>query len=283
MLTDFPLLKLGRRVFINPYASYLLSILDDSYALNQNNREVPICVSIFSVRENFRELALTIFSLLNQDIKPDKVVLWLDEEYEDMINLPYEITRFVKNGVEIRFVKSIGNYTDTIYPLKEFGGMVNVIAKPGVYYKKSWLKKLYISYISHPDDIQVHRAFKLNIENKNLLFEKKLLKSGVGFDIFINPDGGVLYPPMCFSPEALRGDVYSKKCPVFPALWFWFMSLVHDRKIRVVDKAIRNVVCIDILKTMFSKNIDVDVFKEEFSALFKLYGNNILYKLNRKE
>jgi hypothetical protein len=90
------------------------------------------------------------------------------DEYE-LAKLPYGITKYIKNGLEIRFVRDIGSYTKVIYALKEFEKSIVVTADDDIIYPKDWLKKLYLSYAANPEDIQVHRAHRVRIENKNIM------------------------------------------------------------------------------------------------------------------
>ena len=59
------------------------------------------------------------------------------------------ITQFIKNGLEIRFVKDIGSYTKAIYAFKEFSESIIVTADDDIFYPKDWLKKLYLSGALH--------------------------------------------------------------------------------------------------------------------------------------
>ena len=85
--------------------------------VNELKRENPLIVSLTSYEERFEDLVISIYSLLNQSIKPDRIILWLSDNL-CLNDLPYDITRFIKNGLEIRFVKDIGSYTKAIYAFK---------------------------------------------------------------------------------------------------------------------------------------------------------------------
>ena len=85
--------------------------------VNELKRETPLVVSLTSYEERLEDLTISIYSLLNQSIKPDRIILWLSDKLS-LNDLPYDITRFIKNGLEIRFVKDIGSYTKAIYAFK---------------------------------------------------------------------------------------------------------------------------------------------------------------------
>ena len=82
------------RNLLNPFIGLQINSLGDYQGVLECKRETQLIVSLTSYRERFKDLPITIYSILNQSLKPDRVILWLDEEYEDLTNLPYEITHF---------------------------------------------------------------------------------------------------------------------------------------------------------------------------------------------
>ena len=252
-------------------------------------REIPLIISLTSYEERFGDLVISLYSLLNQRIKPDRIILWLSDEFGGINALPYEITRFIKNGLEIRFVKDIKSYTKAIYAFKEFSDAIIVTADDDVYYPSKWLEKLYHSYIANPSDIQVHRAHRVKLDNEEIApyenWEKHVKEEGASYHNFLTGVGGVLYPPNCFSREVLRDDVFLSLTPNADDIWFWVMALVHNRKIRVVKNHIKTLTCTNILRQLYGKNTLYSINAKgendkQLSNLMKLYGRNILLKLS---
>ena len=280
--------KFHMRNILNPFIGLQVNSLGDYQGILECKRETQLIVSLTSYRERFKDLPITIYSILNQSLKPDRVILWLDEEFEDLTNLPYEITQFIKNGLEIRFVKDIGSYTKAIYAFNEFGNSIIVTADDDIYYPANWLKKLYLSYVSNQNDIQVHRAHRVKVENATILpyekWEKHVKEETARFDNFLTGVGGVLYPPNCFSKEVLRADIFLKYAPKADDLWFWVMALVHNRKIRVVQNHNKSLICSNIFKQLFNDNL----YKQnknggndtQLEKLLVFYKRNIFQKIN---
>ena len=276
------------RVVVNPYIRYLANSMGKYSGVNSVSRETPVVLSITSYEERFDDLEIALYSLLNQTLKPDRIIIWLSDEY-DLLNLPYSITKYVKNGLEIRFVKDIKSYTKVIYALKEFENSVIVTADDDVYYPKDWLEKLYHSYISHPEDIQVHRAHRVLVNDKKELlpyekWKKHVEEESARFDNFLTGVGGVLYPPNCFTKEVFRDDIFLTYTPNADDIWLWFMALLSGRKIRVVKNHIKTLACTNILRqlgfgrSLYSVNRLGDNDKQ-ISALMKFYKANISSKL----
>lgn len=277
-----------RPVFL-PLLRYRASNLGNFLGVNNCKRDVPIIVSLTSYSERFDELSLAVYSLLMQSVKPDRIILWLSDEYNDLMELPYEITRYIKNGLEIRFVKDIKSYTKIFYALKEFSDSIIVTADDDIYYPKNWLEKLYYSYITYPNDIQVHRAHRVLLNKNEIMpyekWEKHVSEESARFDNFLTGVGGVLYPPNCFKKEVLREDLFLKLAPTADDVWLWIMALLNNRKIRVVKNHIKILFSLNIMRQIFntSKNLyqknSMGGNDKQISALLEFYKRNILSKI----
>lgn len=273
--------------FFNPFINMQISALIDYPGVTDKPRDTMIIVSLTSYKERFSDLPKTIYSLLNQSLKPDKIILWLDNEQNNLSNLPYELTQFIKNGLEIRFVKDIGSYTKAIYAFKEFSDSIIVTADDDIYYPTKWLEKLYLSYISHPEDIHVHRAHRVNLNATYENWQKHVMEENARYDNFLTGVGGVLYPPKCFTKEVLREDIFLKNAPFADDIWFWIMALTHNRKIRVVKNHIKTLVVTNIFRQLFMKTLYSQNKKGEndtqLKNMMKFYGQNIVAKLKQTD
>jgi len=282
--------KIHLRFAFNPYLRYKANNIGDMLGINEYGREIPIVVSLTSYDERFDDLELSLYSLLTQSVKPDKLILWLSDEY-DLSTLPYTITKFIKNGLEIRFVKDVGSYTKIIYALKEFPQAIIVTADDDVIYSKTWLEKLYMSYIANPNDIQVHRAHRVLIKNGKIApykeWQKHIEEENARYDNFLTGVGGVLYPPNCFVKEVLREDIFLQNSSKADDIWLWIMALISGRKIRVVKNHINTLTCTNIFRQLISKK-EKTLYSynknggndEQMQNLMKYYEQNVLNKLN---
>ena len=282
--------KFHLRFAFNPYLRYLANNMGNSVCVNQLKRETPLIVSLTSYEDRFNDLELALFSIMTQTIHPDRIILWLSDKFNSLNDLPYSITKFIKNGLEIRFVKDIGPYTKIIYALKENPDSIIVTADDDIIYPKDWLAKLYHSYISEPKDIHVHRAHRVIVDNGKILpyenWEKHVEEESARFDNFLTGVGGVLYPPKALSVEVFREDVFLRYAPFADDIWLWIMALVSNRKIRVVKNHIKTLSCTDIFgqtgfkkkKTLYAKNKN-GLNDKQLQELLKFYGKNIETKL----
>lgn len=284
--------KFHLRFLINPFIRFKSNNLGEQLCINKKQRQCPIIISLTSFEERFSDLELSIYSLLNQSILPDKIILWFSNNYT-LSDLPYSITKYVKNGLEIRFVKDIGSYTKIIYALKEFGSSsIIVTADDDIYYPADWLEKLYLSYTANPKDIHVHRAHRVLLQNGNILpyeqWNKHVQEETARYDNFLTGVGGVLYPPKCFIKEVFRSDIFLAQSPCADDMWLWLMAILSDRKIRVVKEHIKTLTCTNIFRqlglgggrTLYTKN-RLGFNDVQLDNLMELYRANIMKKLTK--
>ena len=268
----------------NPGIRYLSRNIGEFSGINILKREVPIIVSLSSCEEHFEDLELSLYSIFNQSVQADRIILWLSDEYE-LAELPYSVTRYIKNGLEIRFIEDKGAYNEIIYALKEFEYTILVSAKDDIIYPKDWLKKLYHSYIANPEDIHLHRALGVNIKGSKLTsvdeWQHFVNEETSEFSNFIVSEGGVLIPPKCFTKEVFREDIYKKSSPTSADTWLWFMALVSGKKIRVVKNHIKTLTCTNIFRKLFCNDYKKNIKRcnEQIENLMVYYRQNIISKL----
>lgn len=290
--------KIRKRIFngryrlqgaCKPLVNFHINSLGEYSGVNEATQRSPmLIVSLTSNEEQFKDLPQTLYSLLNQSLKPDKLILWLDEKFENSTNLPYEITQFVKNGLEIRFVKNIKSYTKVIYAFKEFFNEILVTADDNIYYPTDWLKKLYLSYVAHPENVHVHKAYKVQVctdKKISINTRSNFVKEEVAdYKNFPVSYGGILYPPNCFSKEALRQDIFLRYAPNAEEVWFWIMAIINNKKVRVVKNHIKVFSINNIFNQMAPKNLFYHNknggYNKQLSNLMKFYASNILSKIN---
>lgn len=273
---------------LNPIYRLMLFNVKNIKTVNKIKRESPILVSLSVSEENFYNVGITLYSVFNQTISPDKVILWVSSKYE-LSELPYSITQYVKYGLEIRFIDAQDDYTKIIQTLRNFKKYIIVTAEEYIYYPNEWLAKLYISYISNQNDIQVHSVMQVKLADNKIMpikkweqFFKSEDASYKNFPIF---DGGVLYPPECFNNEVFREDIYKKKIGTSCQTWFWFMAMISNRKIRLVKNHINNFSCTNLfyqIKKQYKEKKLSSQTDIQISRLFEYYGQNIISKIKSK-
>ena len=198
-----------------------------------------VIVSLTSFPERMYEIKYTLYSLLNQTIKPEKVILWLSrEEFPNLENdLPDDVLDFKKNGLTIGWTHNIYSYKKLIPALKEFPNKKIVTADDDIFYEKDWLEKLLIANQKYPDCIITHRAHKIKFTKNEIApykkWKKKIKTCKPSFVNFLTGAGGVLYPANCLYKDVTNENIFMEILPKADDIWFWAMAVLNGTKIFV--------------------------------------------------
>ncbi|MBQ6515632.1 glycosyltransferase family 8 protein, partial [bacterium] len=97
---------------INRFFADIKMKLNKNLSLNTVSRNKKIIISLTTFPERIKELKYVLYSLFNQTVKADKIVLYLsEEEFKNKENdLPEDIKQFENYGLEIRWVKNLRSY-----------------------------------------------------------------------------------------------------------------------------------------------------------------------------
>ena len=195
----------------------------------RHNLPEPLIVSLTSYPARFSSLHLTLKCLLAQNIRPDKIILWI--AHADKAFLTDRILKLQNAGLSIRFCDDLRSFKKIIPTLEEHGDCYIVTADDDVYYGPSWLKELVDASHINPRDIICHRAHTIRLGRGGipLPYNKWILDSLV-FDAtpltFQTGVGGVLYPPKTFHSDVMNSDLFTELCFCVDDVWlFWMMRL----------------------------------------------------------
>lgn len=216
-------------------------------SLNAEVRDCPIIVSMTSYGERLEEVHYALFSILNQTILPDEIVLWLEDSYANKQNeLPESLLNLIKYGVQIKFAPPIKSFKKIIPALIEYPNYIIVTADDDIYYPAYWLENLYKAYEVQKDCIHAHSTQKTVIKDGKLLSNKEWTHCISGFppsySLCPTSVGGCLYPPKVFSEhsDVKNIEIFTKLCPNQDDLWIWAMSLLNNTKINTVKNNMNN-------------------------------------------
>ena len=188
--------------------NFRYKFLPISYGIAKQELETPIIVSLTSYPARFPTLHICLKSILNQTMKPTKVILWLDKDVS-LDSVPKKVLKLQKKGLIIRSEgESLKPHKKYFHAMKEFKNACIVTVDDDVIYTRDMLASLYTSYQKHPDCISARRVHKIqyDINNKAVDYNswvydckkdpgpsKQLIATGVG---------GVLYPPHIFDMDS---------------------------------------------------------------------------------
>lgn len=210
-----------------------------------------LVVSLTSYGDRVNELKYTLFSLVNQTIRPEKILVWLSKTEFSKENLPKELLNFENYDVEFKFCDDIKSYKKLIFTLEEYHDYYIITADDDLYYKKDWLEKLWNKHIECPNKVVTHIAHEIKFSEDKLLLPYKRWKSAVNKNscfLFPTTGGGVLYHKSFLYKDVLNIKLFSKLSPKADDVWFYFMVLSQGTEICLVDKPYNKLKCVDVYK-----------------------------------
>lgn len=215
---------------------------------NINNSKVIVSLTTYDKR--IYDVYLAIESIMQQTVKPSKIILWLDENEYTSDNIPHSLILQQKRGLEIKFCANIKSYKKLIPTLKNYSNDIIITIDDDVMYPFDLVERLLKGYYSDPKCIYFTRGHKIRLNEEGLPLpyrewfidaignqnECPFAKDLRGYDVLSFPTGigGVLYPPNSLNHEVLNEEVFMKICPNADDVWFKVMSLMNGTYSRQV-------------------------------------------------
>lgn len=221
--------------------------IDKDIGITAEKREKEIIVSLTSYPDRMYDIHYTLYSLLHQTLKPDRVILWLaKEQFPNMeSDIADSILDLKRLGLSIMWCEDIKSYKKLIPALEQFPNDIIITADDDIYYPENWLELLYNSYLKNPEAIHCNRAHAVEIhENGFLPYEKwnKCIKtSDASYKVFPTGCGGVLYPPKSLHMDVLNKEKFMSLSPTADDVWFWAMGVLNHTKFQVVENGMHNI------------------------------------------
>ena len=209
--------------------------------LNEEARNPRLIVSLTSFPSRMNTIKYAIFSLFNQSLKPDKIVLWLarSQFLNGEADIPIDVLKFVDYGLEIKWCEDIKSFKKLIPSLREFPEDLIVTFDDDIYFESDVLEKLYKSYLKYPNCISVYRSRKISFNKNNSLknyqqWELSKTEQKPSFLNFSTNGAGSLFPPHSLDDEIFNMDLAMQLTPTGDDIWFWAMAVKKGTKIKLV-------------------------------------------------
>jgi hypothetical protein len=214
---------------LSSYFAIYKSRLRQLWRRRQKHHGLPgeLIISLTSYPPRFGTLLPTLQCLLTQNVKPDRVILWV--AHEDQVHLPESILAQTKFGLEIRLCRDLGPYKKIIPTLQEFPKAFIVTADDDLYYHSNWLGDLITSWSGDIHQIVCHRAHRIKIDVIGLPIPYKQWEFDIvgpvqSASIFPTGVSGIFYPPGSLSPEVLDEARFLELSPKADDIWLYWMG-----------------------------------------------------------
>ena len=221
-----------------------------------------LIVTLTSYPARFATLARTLRSLLDQSIRPDRTILWIDEAALDRV--PGDVRALEQAGLELRGCRDLRSYTKLIPALAAFPEAFHVTADDDVYYPPDWLERLTAEFDPARPAILAMRAHLATADARGALrpyrewelATHRRCDDGARRLLFPTGVAGVLYPPRALGPDVSDEATFMALCPHADDLWGFWMAARHGTEQRRVAGAF------DIVN--WPRSQDVGLFHENW-------------------
>jgi len=221
-----------------------------------------LIVSLTSFPERIDEVKYVIYSLCNQTVLPNKIILWLAESQfpNKEKDLPDELLIFKKFGLFINWCDDIRSYKKLIPTLEQFPAQYIATADDDIYYRKKWLEKLWSEHLKHPEDLVCHYVNQILFNDKGILPYSKwkmcIKNRKVGSDLFCCSGGGILFHKKYLHKDINKRELFQNLAPYADDIWFYFMAILNGTIIRQVKNPYNKVISINPYREYDLENKD---------------------------
>lgn len=242
-----------------------------------------LIVSVTSYGRRFGTLHLTLESLLNQTIKPDRVVLWLG--HGDVPKLPRKVRALMKRGLEVRGVTDLRQYTKLVFALSAFPDGYIVTADDDIFYRPDWLASLVAGYRTN-DVVVCRRAHRLVSPRPDIILPyldwqwdvQDAASRTPSTDILPTGVGGVLYPPGVLHPDVTNETLFLELAPTNDDLWFFWMARRAGSRCEKVGGEFEMEMWPDTQEvSLYQENVAALGNDRQVAALLRRYGNPLSF------
>ena len=219
-----------------------LSLRVESSIINKlDNDAKQLIVSFTTYSKRIHDVHLVIESIAQQTYKPNRIILWLDENEFTLDTIPLVLKKQINRGLEVRFCPNYKSYKKLIPTLQLFPDADIVTIDDDVLYPHDMLELLHRDHLKHPESIVAHCTRKITYDANNKVQSYRAWKHEnntfePSFNTVAIGVGGVFYPAHSLSDECLNIDKFTALAPNADDIWFKAMAVLNCTKhIKVLD------------------------------------------------
>ncbi len=197
--------------------------------LRQRTPTNDLVVSLTSFPPRIGKLHLVIQALLQQSLRPRKVVLYLSlDEFPDR-HVPAQLGRLLGDQFEIRYVSgNLKPYNKLLFALEAFPECWIATFDDDRLYHRHCLAQLWDAAKAYPRTVVCAVARRMVVKDGQFLpyLEWRKVRSGdASFWLFPIGSCGILYPPGSLDPLIGDRTLFQDLAPLQDDIWFKAMSL----------------------------------------------------------
>lgn len=196
--------------------------------------ESKIIVSLTSYPARISTVWITIASLLQQTMKPYKLILWLAEEQFPGRKIPDSLERLKKRGLEIRFCDNLKPHKKYYYTMQEYPDYFVITADDDILYPEDHIEQLWKGHEKYQDAVICHWSHRIDFDRQGRFIpyndwvdnneeEPSFSTMAVGCN-------GILYPPGSLPKETFDKKKIAKISLNTDDLWLKCMEIQNGWK-----------------------------------------------------
>lgn len=198
-----------------------------------------IIVSLTTFPARINKVWMTIYTLINQSLSPDKIILYLSkEQFADKSDLPKKLLRLQEKGLEIRFVN--GDYKSHkkyLYAFQDYPDDFVMLADDDILYPSNTVERLRDGLVENV----VHCSYGSKIMYTTTGEPFPYVKwQGVNDELYEGPDlffgsgGGTMLKPSNLPDITTDIKTAMKLCPTADDVWLNAMCRLANMRIKKV-------------------------------------------------
>ncbi|SCX89463.1 hypothetical protein SAMN05192588_0146 [Nonlabens sp. Hel1_33_55] len=212
------------------YQSYRLKRTHISKLIDRDVPEIDAIVSLTSIPSRLETIHITLKSVMLQDCKPKKIVLWLHEDLKN--DLPKSLTDLTQGFLEIRYSKYTFSHRKLIHSVLAFPDDMIITVDDDIIYHPTTLRKLYEAAVKNPNKVTSHRGRNISFDSagKVLPYSKwNYANKETADKNWFMPIGAftVAYPAGVLSKQVNDVDTFMRITPKNDDPWFKVMALLN--------------------------------------------------------
>lgn len=191
------------------------------------DRPTPVIISLTTHSDRLYEVCLAIESIMQGTVKPDDIVLWLDE-YDER-PLPITLQRQMERGLKVLRTADMRSYTKLLPALRQFPDADIVTIDDDIFYPYDFLEALLATHHSCPQAIVANMVMQVSRDSEGIpqgIQQWPYITTPS--DPFFEGFGGVLYPASCLPDEVFNERLFKDLCPTADDVWFNAIARLAD-------------------------------------------------------
>ncbi|MGJ5642186.1 glycosyltransferase family A protein [Formosa sp. S-31] len=201
-------------------------------AFNEGTKErIPVFVSLTTIPSRIKTLHITIRSLLNQNVLPEKIILWLNNSFIN--NIPPQLEKLIGSTFEIKFSPYTFSHRKLIHSIENFPDKIIITCDDDLIYHPNSLHQLYHEHLKNPEVIIGNRCRKMSFDNNGKplpYLQWPFIEKTTPGEKLLMPVGAflVLYPPNVLDKRFNDVELINKLSPKSDDLWFKTTALLNN-------------------------------------------------------